>query len=154
MKRIEEPDVEINVLPVANAIFCLLIFFMSSFQFKTLEGKIESWLPKDEGIGMGTGRSNPMVDKIRMVLKWDRITLSTARSFGGKVYTSEQDELLITTIKQSYLMAKGMAKGGEDIPIVIEADPLVPWQEVVTLMDLCKRENMNRLELAATITGE
>ena len=48
----EESDnpVEINVTAMVDVIFCLCIFFMCSFHFKQLEGKIETWLPKDRGV--------------------------------------------------------------------------------------------------------
>ena len=37
--------VEINVTAMVDVIFCLCIFFMCSFHFKQLEGKIDTWLP-------------------------------------------------------------------------------------------------------------
>ena len=42
--------VEINVTAMVDVIFCLCIFFMCSFHFKQLEGKIDTWLPKDRGV--------------------------------------------------------------------------------------------------------
>jgi biopolymer transport protein ExbD len=155
MRKIALPEgessnpVQINIIPVANVIFCLLIFFMCSFHFKRLEGKIESWLPKDEGIGPGIGRVNPLVEKIRVHLKWDPIRKQTIRIFGGKEYKS--DELLVTEIKRNYLIARELTGSREEVPVVIEGDPSIPWQDVITIMDLCKREKMHKIELAVTV---
>ena len=41
--------VAINVVPMVDVIFCLCVFFMCSMKFKEMEGKFDSWLPKDKG---------------------------------------------------------------------------------------------------------
>ena len=49
-----DPDdnpVAINVVPMVDVIFCLCVFFMCSFKFKAIEGKFDSWLPRDKGLG-------------------------------------------------------------------------------------------------------
>ena len=38
----EENPVAINVTPLVDIIFCLCVFFMISFKFKQLEGKLGS----------------------------------------------------------------------------------------------------------------
>ena len=42
--------VAVNVVAMVDVIFCLCIFFMCSFHFKQIEGKIDSHLPKDRGL--------------------------------------------------------------------------------------------------------
>src|SRR5438128_10552283 len=61
--------VEINVTAMVDVIFCLCIFFMCSFHFKQLEGKIDAWLP-NKGGGPGTP---PVVilEEIRVFMRWD-----------------------------------------------------------------------------------
>ncbi|MBI2921231.1 MAG: hypothetical protein HYY18_09135 [Planctomycetes bacterium] len=39
--------------------------------------------------------------------------------------------------------------GRADFPVIIDADPGVPWKEVVGVIDLCKRNRISRIELAA-----
>ena len=34
-------------------------------------------------------------------------------------------------------------------PVLIDATPDVPWQEVIHVMDLCKKEKLERIEFAA-----
>ncbi len=60
----EEQDnpVHINVVPLVDIILCLCIFFFCSFHFRPLEGKMESWLPKDKGVNT-TPVKNVMVEE-------------------------------------------------------------------------------------------
>ena len=46
--RIEE--LEIDLTPMIDVTFQLLIFFICTLKFKTLEGKLETELPKDVGV--------------------------------------------------------------------------------------------------------
>lgn len=41
---------EINLTPMIDVVFQLIIFFMCAMKFKTLEKKIEAFLPKDRGL--------------------------------------------------------------------------------------------------------
>jgi biopolymer transport protein ExbD len=59
--------VAINVVPMVDVIFCLCVFFMCSMKFKQLEGKFDSWLPKDKGAG-GTPAE---IQETRVALFWD-----------------------------------------------------------------------------------
>jgi biopolymer transport protein ExbD len=45
----EDNPVPLNVVPMVDVIFCLCVFFMCSFKFKQLEGKFNSWLPRNKG---------------------------------------------------------------------------------------------------------
>jgi hypothetical protein len=52
-----------------DIIFCLCVFFMISFKFKQLEGKFDTWLPKDKGYeGMPL---KAVIQEIRVALLWD-----------------------------------------------------------------------------------
>ena len=72
--------VAINVTAMVDVIFCLCLFFMCSFQFKQLEGKIESWLPKDRGMNtFDTGR--PLIrEEIRVRMAWIPESSTTTRT--------------------------------------------------------------------------
>ena len=41
---------DINLTPMIDVVFQLIIFFMCAMKFKTLEKKIEAFLPKDRGL--------------------------------------------------------------------------------------------------------
>src|SRR5258708_38416389 len=58
----EDDAVSINVTPLIDVIFCLCIFFICSFHFKQLQGKLDSWLPKDKGNQGGGATTATMED--------------------------------------------------------------------------------------------
>lgn len=78
----EDNPVALNVAPMVDIIFCLCIFFMCSFHFKQLEGKIDSWLPKNHGVHPEPV-SNPVLEEVRVVMTWDSGMGEVTRRIGG-----------------------------------------------------------------------
>ena len=94
----EDNPVGINVTAMVDIIFCLCIFFMCSFHFKQLQGKIDSWLPKD--VGVHSSQSDALLEEIRVVLTYDPTNGATITKMGAKRVSS--DEELATLIGASY----------------------------------------------------
>ena len=132
---------------MVDVIFCLCLFFMCSFQFKQLEGKVESWLPKTEGIHP-TPTAVVLRDEIRVLLKWSPETGATSRSIldNGPAPLGTDPELLAVIRRRRDELE---SQGKTDWPLMIDAQPEVPWQDVVHVMDLLKNEGLPRIELAA-----
>ena len=59
---------EINLTPMIDVVFQLIIFFMCAMKFKTLERKIEAYLPKDRGLAATPERIDERVN-IKVVIK-------------------------------------------------------------------------------------
>ena len=140
--------VAINVTAMVDVIFCLCLFFMCSFQFKQLEGKIESWLPKDRGMNtVATGK--PLVrEEIRVIMRWNPDAGTTSRSVAGHSgQAGMNDNELMTVVRQQ--RDEYTSQGKTDWPLMIDAQAEVPWQDVVHVMDLCKNEGLPRIEFAA-----
>ncbi|MEW6741127.1 MAG: biopolymer transporter ExbD [Planctomycetota bacterium] len=49
-KEVAREEIPMNMTPMIDCTFLLLIFFMCSIKFKVLEGKIPAYLPKDVGV--------------------------------------------------------------------------------------------------------
>ena len=139
--------VAVNVVAMVDVIFCLCIFFMCSFHFKQLEGKIDSWLPKDRGI-FGGAAQTLVKDEIRVIMRWDDKSDTTLRKVRSTKDTwAQSDEELMQEVLE---LAAGYRNAGNTTwPLVIDAQFDVPWQEVIHVMDLCKRNGIERIEFAA-----
>lgn len=138
----DENPVAINVVPMVDVIFCLCVFFMCSFKFKQLEGKFDSWLPKDRG------RSGPisvaLLDEIRVALFWDPARERVVRQLGTRRIADDAElEALLRAARTDWERI-----GHAAIPVTIDAAAPVPWREVVDVMNLCKRERIDRIEFA------
>jgi biopolymer transport protein ExbD len=138
--------VAINVTAMVDVIFCLCLFFMCSFQFKQLEGKVESWLPKHGSLNTPAGE--PFIrDEIRVRMAWIPETSTTTRTVAPDRTPLDGDAELMAVAKRR--SDELTSAGKTDWPLMIDADPDVPWKDVVHVMDLCKNANMARIEFAA-----
>ncbi len=64
----EEPKAEpLNMTPMIDVVFQLLIFFMLSMNFKSVEGKLISQLPKDKGLAPSSV-TQPELKEVRIVI--------------------------------------------------------------------------------------
>jgi biopolymer transport protein ExbD len=138
-----ENPLPLNVVPLIDVIFCLLLFFMCSFHFKTLEGKIEAWLPRDKGIP-GEKALDAVPDEIRIVLERDMLSGRTVRRFGRNEFPGDAElgDLLRSLYDAGAALGKGPA------PVVLACDPRVPWEDVIRVMDLTRQRSLPRLEFA------
>ncbi len=50
LKEIVDDHCELEMTPMIDVTFLLLIFFLCTIKFKTLEGKLSAYLPKDVGV--------------------------------------------------------------------------------------------------------
>lgn len=133
----------LNVVPLIDVIFCLLLFFMCSFHFKTLEGKMEAWLPQDKG--MSNAKPNdPTPGEIRIVLEWDKANNRVVRRFGRTEYPN--DEELANLMRDQF--DRGKANNGKENPVVIQPDADVPWEEVIRVMDLSRQKQLPKMEFS------
>ena len=140
----EAPDnpVAINITAMVDIIFCLCVFFMCSLHFKQLEGKFDTWLAKDKGSqGMPVGT---IIQEIRVALFWNEATGEVTRKIGTRVVP--EDERLQELLAESYADFKRLNK--PDMSLTIDADPKVPWQEVVNVINLGKRVGIEKVEFA------
>ena len=137
-----ENPVAINVTAMVDVIFCLCLFFMCSMHFKQLEGKVETWLPKDRG--PNPTPVIPVVEEIRVFMRWDEASGTTVRRVGSR---QTRDDGELTT--EILAMARHHEQTGQpDFPVLIDATADVPWQDVIHVLDLCKGRNMRRIEFA------
>jgi len=143
----DDNPMNINVIPMVDVIFCLCLFFMCSFKFKQLAGKMDSWLPQDKGLSASTQQQQEL-EEIRVILVWDGS--HTVHQLGGRQVQGEAElEQLIYATYDDYRKV-----GKLDTPVVIDARPDVPWKDVVTVMNLCKRNDINKVEFSFAPTGK
>ena len=142
-----ENPVAINVVPMVDVIFCLCIFFMCSFHFRQLEGKLESWLPRDRGVN-STPVKQVQVEEIRIFLKFNKGATDTSNAVVRKVgATQVGDDAQMRGVLQA-LRADFAKNGVSDFPVIIDSESLVPWKDVVNVLSICKEEKFEKLQFA------
>jgi biopolymer transport protein ExbD len=139
----DENPVAINVTALVDIIFCLCVFFMISFKFKQLEGKFDSWLPKGKG-STGSVQVEGILDEVRVAMFWDEDNQRTVRQLGTR--RVDDDTELATLIKEAHDDWVKMNK--PETPVTIDAEARVPWNDVIKVMNLCKRNRIDNIEFA------
>ena len=134
MRRTRPGDEEWELeLPVAmiDVTFLLLVFFMCTAQFRTLDRKLDAHLPKDSSCrGIG-GEVTPEV--------WVRITRSDI--LAGRKRCDDLNHLarVLAETKQAT----------QNLRVVLDAGDDVPFHLVLGSLDACKRARIDRVRFAA-----
>lgn len=131
----KKDDLDVNITPLIDVVFLLLIFFMVSTTFDR-ESKIEVTLP-EAAIDVPLTTENEPIE----------VTVSSEGTFfvnGQRVVNSQ-----ILTLKQALVK---VANGRKDPPIVITADANATHQSVVTVMDAARQLGFIHMNIATSQT--
>jgi biopolymer transport protein ExbD len=136
----EDDAVSLNVTPLIDIIFCLCIFFICSFHFKELQGKIDSWLPKGRGVESGPAAS-PLEEEVRVFV----------RSRGGVTELAFGARTAATAAELEGLVKAAwdeLVSAGKKASVIIDAEPTVPWRDVLEVLDRCRVDGIDKVEFA------
>ena len=67
--ELSRDECEMEMTPMIDVVFLLLIFFMCTLRFKTLEGKLAAYLPKD--VGVNTDEAEP-IEKVEILVRVEK----------------------------------------------------------------------------------
>jgi biopolymer transport protein ExbD len=140
----EEASMELQMAPMIDVVFQLIIFFMCSIHFKSLEGKLYSYLPKDKG-SIVTPVTDVFLQEVRIKLIYsENEPLLTRMTIGGQEFKD---------FDSAYQHLRSLAPNlitpkGDIIPVKIDADGKVPAQNVVSALDICKKAGVPKTEWA------
>ena len=127
-RQARRPEVSINLTPLIDAMFLLLIFFMVSTSFTDLT-QLTVYLPKV--------RSASASDEVGLVVVIDSAGVITV---GGDPVPNDAEGL--------YLALKVAANGNFDVPVPLSADAMTPHQYVVKVLDVASQLELQRLTIA------
>ena len=126
----QKKDLAVNITPLIDVVFLLLIFFMVSTSF-TRETQIEIELPKATGNALDV--ENTVVE----------ISIDAE----GNFYVNKQP-LINTQIETLRRAILKVSDGDLSLPLIISADSKAPYQSVVTAMDAAGQEGFSNLKMA------
>ena len=142
MSARNEPT-RLNMTPMIDVVFQLIVFFLVSMKFKTLDMRIDTLLPKDGGIVPVAVRP-PQVPVVSAVLKRGRSEPATRVRVGNQTIgeISEATDRRVATIatmsRLSSLASDARARAGNAAAEVrgeVDASPLVPAADVIRAVD-------------------
>ena len=131
-RQLRRPEVSINLTPLIDVVFLLLIFFMVSTSFSELTQLVVD-LPEAEG--------SPASADDALLLTVDAVGNMT---LNGESVPNDARGLSAALRQQ--------LSGNTDIPLTLSADAMTPHQYVVTAMDVAAQLNITRLTIATENT--
>ncbi len=136
LQNTSKREMSINLTPLIDVVFLLLIFFMVSTSF-TRETQIELELPKAEG--------TPLEIDVDVV----EISVDST----GNFYVNKQALInsQIETVKKAIVK---VSDGNTSLPLIISADAKAPYQAVITAMDAAGQEGFTNIQMATQRDSE
>ncbi len=129
-------ELDVNITPLIDVVFLLLIFFMVSTTFER-ESEIEIVLPQ------ATANAVPAEDSAL------EVTIDAEGTFyvnGKRVINTK-----IETLKKAMKKAAGDRK---EPPVILSADAQTPHQAVITVMDAARQLGFVHLNFATAKSNE
>ncbi|MCP3918270.1 MAG: biopolymer transporter ExbD [bacterium] len=152
LQEIASEEHEMEMTSMIDVTFLLLIFFMCTLKFKTLEGKLAAYLPKDVGVNQSDAEP---IEKVEILLrvkaegnKLDvngkayndptgkgRFTYDGTRSIEYSVGTKRTRDIdeIGKRLRKVYKDKERL--GQEKIPATIDARPGTIYSDVVKVLD-------------------
>lgn len=128
-RRQSQVEDSINLTPLIDVVFLLLIFFMVSTTF-TKETHLSVDLPEAEG-----APASEVADTIEILINADG-----SYAINGQNLVNKKSSTLISALEKT-------AAGNFDLPLIITADAKTPHQSVVTAMDIAGQLGFVKLSI-------
>ncbi|OED39938.1 biopolymer transporter [Chromatiales bacterium (ex Bugula neritina AB1)] len=124
-------ELDLNITPLIDVVFLLLIFFMVSTTFQK-ETALQLQLPQ-----ASEQQQSIPTQKIEVVIN---------AQGGYFVNGRELKDSRVATVRDAI---NKMARGKKDTPLVLRADALAPHQAFITAMDAASQLGMVKFSIAA-----
>jgi len=134
-RRLKE-ELSINLTPLIDVVFLLLIFFMVTTTF-TRETRLSVNLPEADG---APAEENP--DQVEIL-----VSQGGGYSINGRALVNSRLETLMSGLEQ-------VTQGDRNVALILIADAEATHQAVVTAMDAIGRSGFFRLSIATRKPGE
>jgi len=126
----QREELELNITPLIDIVFLLLIFFMVSTTFQT-ESQLRVQLP--EAAEQQTAETPAPLEIV--------VSADGQYAIDGRELSDNRLATLIRALRDA-------AAGDGELPIVIRADARAPHQAVVRVMDAASRVGLRNLSIA------
>lgn len=136
IRSAQKEVLDVNITPLIDVVFLLLIFFMVSTTFDR-ESEIEIMLPEATASAKIT----------------DEFVLQVTIDEEGTFYIN-QKRVINTQLETLMKAMQEVAGDRKDPPIILSADAKTPHQAVVTVMDAARRLGFVHLNFATVQSNE
>jgi len=137
-------EATMQMTPMIDVTFLLLIFFMCSIKFKLLDGKLAAYLPRD--VGVNATPADEMMEKIDIDIK-----LSNSASLGFTVAINGKK---MATLSRFYDTVADFRRADPEAKATIYAHKGVQYGHVVKIVNECLRARMTQITFGGVALDE
>jgi biopolymer transport protein ExbD len=138
VKKSKIEEVVMDLTPMIDVTFLLIIFFLCTIKFKTLEGKLETQLPKD--VGVNATPVDQLLDKVEIHINKD-----PSEADGFHVALNGRRMPNMTTLRAQLEQLKQV---NPEIKATLYPNKGINYAQVVMVVDECIKAKMLDLTFA------
>ncbi len=127
MKRVQHEATETDMTPMIDVVFQLIIFFVCTIKYKTLEGKLETQLPKD--VGVNPTPMDALIDKAEIHMNVDE-----SRPHGFDVMLNGQR---VQSLEALSAMLRDLKRQAPEMKATLYPNRGITYDHVVQVVDAC-----------------
>ncbi|MSR45928.1 MAG: biopolymer transporter ExbD [Planctomycetes bacterium] len=149
-RELAESTFALDMTPMIDCVFNLLIFFLCHINFKLLEGKIPAYLPKD--VGANASPIDRLLEKVLI-----RVTRSAPPKLKDSNWTWHEDQIAIELqgrrqagLAEFHSAILGLLKSSPDAKATLHPGEGTLYIDCVKVINECLRANFVDITLAGT----
>jgi biopolymer transport protein ExbD len=153
LAKIRDERQRLELTPMIDVTFLILVFFLCTLRFQTLEGKLATHLPKDAGANVQIEQPDPPVTvRLAVTSEGTRIDLPGP----GQRFTYGPDRRIALQVESrafgDFAAARQrlteLARQDPERRVVIDAQPGIVYAEVVSALDAVLEAGFDRVAFA------
>ena len=145
--RDRRTSVELQLTPMIDCVFLLLVYFLWSSSFAIVEMSLPSELSAQQ---TGSGPANPDVPPPPEA-DFERIVVHVSNGNVGPAWQVNDEPVASLAELRSALAA--IARIKRDAPVVLDPEPNVPLGDVIDVFDLSRLVGLEKIQFATSVGG-
>lgn len=145
--RDRRPAVELQLTPMIDCVFLLMVYFIWSSSFAIVEMSLPSELSAQQ---TGSGPVNPDVPPPPEA-DFERIVVRVLQGDGGPAW--QVNDAPVASLADLRGALAAIARIKRDAPVVLDPDPNVPLGDVIDVFDLSRLVGLEKIQFATSVGG-
>jgi biopolymer transport protein ExbD len=142
--RDRRASVELQLTPMIDCVFLLMVYFLWSSSFAIVELSLPSELSAQQS---GSGPASPDVPPPEA--DFDRIVVRVFATESGPAW--QVNDSPVTSFAELRTTLAAIARIKRDAPVVLEPDSAVPLGDVIDVFDLSRLVGLEKIQLATSV---
>jgi len=127
--------IEIQMTPMIDVTFLLLVFFLCTIKFKLLDGKLCTYLPKDAGVSVQPLQEELLRAEISMIR-------NDGKPLGFSLYLNRKE---MNSLEELCRTLEIYARACPDLQVLCSPTQGILCNHVVQVMDECLKAGVTRI---------